>query len=500
MKLNKYFMIGAMGLSLVACSDNLDDNQGVNGNASNEGSTYAALKIDFGSSSASRATGDGPVGAYDDAEEGNEKDINDVRIIVTNEAGAVEYNGVATKTTVGQQDYYMIKIQPGVKTFYAIVNGEALKLTAPTTWGAQTVAKVKASDLYDYNGTAKQGDGFAMASVAGVEQRIVDDITEEEAQAGPTNKVNLTVERMVAKATVKLADALVGTDGFDQENFALQTLSAQIMNADNVDLSGTEPAYAGTYWMAYDDNGVRKTPYYTYPTNGAASIVNIDETKLASGEAQTLYAPNEATKNPSGRFYCLENTHAAGTYYMGNTTYLKLTATMIPNNLVTFGKTDNNITVSNKTEDVTTASTFYTITGGYDTDDKEKVYCVLASDLAYAYTAIVGGAESDEDAKVTAVLEALKDAGYKLTQAYTNGQGIYRIPLNDLKEGANYVNIQPVFRNDWYDLSITGVELPGDPAGEGFDPEEPFHQTTNVAMVVTVRQWNKVVYDDVELK
>ena len=37
MKLNKYFMIGAMGLSLVACSDNLDDNQGVNGNASNEG-------------------------------------------------------------------------------------------------------------------------------------------------------------------------------------------------------------------------------------------------------------------------------------------------------------------------------------------------------------------------------------------------------------------------------------------------------------------------------
>ena len=26
MKLNKYFMMGAMGLSLVACSDNLDEN------------------------------------------------------------------------------------------------------------------------------------------------------------------------------------------------------------------------------------------------------------------------------------------------------------------------------------------------------------------------------------------------------------------------------------------------------------------------------------------
>ena len=32
MKLNKYFMMGAMGLSLVACSDNLDENgQGANG-------------------------------------------------------------------------------------------------------------------------------------------------------------------------------------------------------------------------------------------------------------------------------------------------------------------------------------------------------------------------------------------------------------------------------------------------------------------------------------
>lgn len=38
MKLNKYFMMGAMGLSLVACSDNLDDNgQSANGTNPNEG-------------------------------------------------------------------------------------------------------------------------------------------------------------------------------------------------------------------------------------------------------------------------------------------------------------------------------------------------------------------------------------------------------------------------------------------------------------------------------
>ena len=59
MKLNKYFMMGAMGLSLVACSDNLDENgQSANGTNPNEGTTYVAFAVDFNGTQ-SRATEEG---------------------------------------------------------------------------------------------------------------------------------------------------------------------------------------------------------------------------------------------------------------------------------------------------------------------------------------------------------------------------------------------------------------------------------------------------------
>ena len=507
MKLNKYFMMGAMGLSLVACSDNLDENgQSANGTNPNEGTTYVAFTVDF--NNASSRAGEQPVGGEADSGDGNEADINDVRIIVTNEDGTVEFNDVATKKTVGLQDYFMIAIQPGMKNFYAIVNGESHGLTAPTTWGEKILAtitsednndvNVKASDLYEYNATSGQSEGFVMSSIAAVPQRIYDNVTEEEAQAGPNNRVNITVNRMVAKVTVKLADKLVSNTGndFGGENFALKSLSARIMNADNVKYENPTLTYAGSYWMAYDNtSGVRETPYYSY-IPGA----DVPETALESGSSQPLYAPGETTKNPSRRFYCLENTHSNTEdntgYKQGNTTYLKLEATMVPEHLVTFVKSDGNITVTDK-EYSGDAATFYVVNGySGEGDGEEVVYCVLASDLVAAYSTIVTeGTETEDDAKIEAVIDALETAGYKIEDVYENGVGTYRIPVNDIQEGGEYTNIQPVFRNDWYDIEITGISLPGDPAGGGFEPEQPFHQSTNVAFVVTAREWNKVSHE-----
>lgn len=517
MKLNKYFMMGAMGLSLVACSDNLDENgQGANGTNPNEGTTYVAIALDF--NNASSRVGENPVDGddmattppkYDDAEEGNEADVKTVRIIVTNDEGVVQYNDEVTATTVESTNYYMVAVQPGWMNFYAIVNSdvEGRDLPAPTTWTSPYEVAATTAQLADYNATSEQGKGFVMTSVAGVRQQIFDDVTAEQAQAGPNNKVSITVERMVAKVTVKLADALVATDGFNDENFTLTDLTCQLINADNIKYTaaleeGGEASYAsaGTNWMAWTDNNVRKTPYYTYPENGATALEGIDETKLASGSAQALYDADGATKNPSLRYYCLENTHA--NYYMGNTTFLKIDAQMIPNNLVTFTSTEGEITVADKEGVVSTPSTFYLITAGKVDDNTQKNYCVLASDLLSAYDNIVpSGSDTENADKIAAVIDALETAGYAFTAEYTDGKGVYRIPVNDLeKADGSYANIEPVFRNDWYDLSITGISLPGDPAGDGFDPEEPFHPTTNVAVTITVRDWNKVVYDDVVLQ
>lgn len=48
MKLNKYLLMAAMGLGLVACTENDLVEGGDSNGAQNEGSTYVGFTIDFG--------------------------------------------------------------------------------------------------------------------------------------------------------------------------------------------------------------------------------------------------------------------------------------------------------------------------------------------------------------------------------------------------------------------------------------------------------------------
>ena len=173
MKLNKYFMIGAMGLSLVACSDNLDDNgQSANGTNPNEGTTYAALKINFNSSS-SRATGDVPVDGDKDDQmyvtdaEGNEAMVKDVRIVVVdNNSNSVENVLTTVAQDAESNPVYVCEITPGQKTFYAVVNGEALGLGSELEdWdGGELTLNKKASELCGYNETATETPASSVMS------------------------------------------------------------------------------------------------------------------------------------------------------------------------------------------------------------------------------------------------------------------------------------------------------------------------------------------------
>ena len=125
MKLNKYFMIGAMGLSLVACSDNLDDNQGVNGNASNEGTTYAQISLKLDAGTSARAAGDQPEAGTPDEGTEDEQAVTKVRIIITDESDKVEVNQLYEGTTLeGDDDLgkYIVAVEPGTKHFYAFLN------------------------------------------------------------------------------------------------------------------------------------------------------------------------------------------------------------------------------------------------------------------------------------------------------------------------------------------------------------------------------------------
>lgn len=526
MKLNKYFLIGAMGLGLFACSDDLDGNGQDNGNKVQEGTTYAAFTLKFGNSVNSRA-GELPTPPdYDtENEEGNEGYVNKVRIIVTNENGVVEANKEFIETTPVnnvKSTKHVFEITPGVKKFYAYVNNDDASLNAAigSTWDATKQITKKASELGEYEAVAENDTPtkfFAMSSTEVVTRTIEADVTEEQAKAekATKNQVELDVERMVAKVTVQLADALVAENGFGQQAFTVESLTAQIGNADNLKYDGTEYTNTASYLIAYNENDVRKTPYYEWPDD-AVSWTGFAQSNLLSGTTSTsIYAPNETTKNPKARFYCLENTHAgAGNYLQSNTTFVRVVAKMRPNSVVEFkytatsgtegqeGYTPEKVELSAGTAP-TSASTFYRI---LDTADGKNIGTyVMATNLLelYGENGITNEAidnsitDTDEQnaAKVVKVIDALTAKGYSFSAPYKDGEGNYNVWVNDMKEAnGTYMNIAPVFRNDWYELTINGITLPGDPEPD-IDPDQPIHPTTWMAITLTVRNWNRVSHD-----
>ena len=505
MKLNKLFLLAAMGLGLFACNNNdLVEGSAPNG-TQEEGTTYVGLKINFNSSSSRANTGDQPIDGdgddtlYDDPEDGNEAKVSDVRIVVTDAEGKSQFNDVVEI----EDGLYIFQITPGIKKFYAVVNGNALGFsTELANWtGDQLTLTKKASELYEYNTVATEGKGFLMSSVAAVEQTIQDNVSENAVKAGTANNVEITVERVVAKVTMQLSDALKAPDGFKDQTATLKNLTCQIGNADNlVYAKGEQKATyttAGTYLMAYNNEGnVRTTPYFNYPESIDDWSQFLQSDLL--GTSATIYENGAVSSTPTARFYCLENTHAntdPKNYLQSNTTFIRVQAKMIPNSAKKFrysASPDPEVTISDRADDMPeTPETFYVITAAPNQDYQGSY--VFASDLAGLYADLVpDGGETEPDMQAVKVVEALADYNYNFTEPYTDGCGYYNIWVNDMKDANNqYLNIAPVFRNDWYNLTITSLTLPGSPK-ESIDPEEPIHPDTNVGVTLTIRDWNKV--------
>ena len=503
MKLNRLFLLAAMGLSLFACNNNDLVDGSVTNEAQEEGTTYVGLKINFNSSS-SRATGDQPIDGngtttpplYDDQGDGNENEIKDVTILITDEDGS-NPQFLTDENAQKSGNTYIFQIQPGKKNFYAVVNAKSLGINLNTWTGeADFSLTEKASALCDFNIDSNEGKGFLMSSVEVVPLTVLDNITLDQVENGEANNVEITVERVVAKVTMQLSDALKATGGFDDQTATLKNLTCQIGNADNLVYAkvGQTATYttAGTYLMAYNNGNVRTTPYFDYPK----SIDDWTQFSQADllGESATIYNNGVASGDPA-RFYCLENTHANGdgakNYLQSNTTFIRVKAEMIPNSAKEFVYSANNVTISEKATMPTGLKTFYVITAAPDQTNQGSY--VFASDLASLYTSLVtGGRETDEDKQAAEVVKALAQEGYYFTEPYTKGCGYYNIWVNDMKDANNqYLNIAPIFRNDWYDLTITSLTLPGSP-NESLDPGQPIHPNTNVGITLTVRNWNKV--------
>ena len=145
MKLNKLFLMAAMGLGLFACSENELEGNGPD-SAQNEGSTYVGFTIDF-SKTQTRATTEPGTDA--------EQKINTAYVILA--------DGNTISQVVSSVDEesnkYVLQTTPGPHDFYVVVN----PTTAPTT--SNTVSE------YFNTGVAIGAEEFAKTKMVSRKKR-----------------------------------------------------------------------------------------------------------------------------------------------------------------------------------------------------------------------------------------------------------------------------------------------------------------------------------------
>ena len=292
MKLNRLFLLAAMGLSLFACNNNDLVDGSVTNEAQNEGTTYVGFTIDFGENK-TRATKDATA---------EESKINTAYVIL---ADGNTISQIASEADE-ESGNYVLQTTPGSHDFYVVVNPK----TAPTTKNTvdeyfNSGVTIEASEFADITTPS-----FLMASEAKNTFDIAEGITKDQAIAGTdytTNSFTINVERVAAKVTMT-CENLVLTDKNGGE--AGGTISDMEFNL----YGGADMAYR-----------MRQNPFaeitgntWSYSVNKKTVATSLDNITLNNNVA-----------------YCLENIHDAATEYKtGNTTYLTLRTKFQPTDVV----------------------------------------------------------------------------------------------------------------------------------------------------------------------
>lgn len=287
MKLNKYFMMGAMGLSLVACSDNLDENgQGANGTNPNEGTTYVAFALDF--KGAESRVDDGPVEGSTE-----ESSISSAYVIMDNSV-IIGTSNTDTNADAGYYDAttekFLFHTEPGNHTFLAVVNPE----TIPT---ADNVSTYFTEAITTTPTTIAAENNFMMSSVEEKTFAIADNVTEQDALNGTSNNFEIEVERVSAKVTVTAASEDITGD-------AGGTISGTVFN-------------------------LRQGADKTLRMGGAYIADNTYSWEQEDVEVEIAATNAYQTADP---VYCLDNIQNA--YTQDVTTYITLKTSFIPENVV----------------------------------------------------------------------------------------------------------------------------------------------------------------------
>ena len=455
MKLNKLFLLSAMGLGLFACNNNDLVDGSVTNEAQEEGTTYVGFTLKFNDAN-TRATETGTAA---------EQKINTAYVIMADASGNVEQIVSTTESGTGSSntstDYYVFKTTAGVHYFYAVVNPDI----APTMGVDNATAKTISGyfntgvELTVANITSTtEGGNFMMASEKVLTANVEDGVTKDEALKGTKNCFSIDVERVAAKVTMTCENT---------------TLTNATNNAGG---TITTPKFTlkGGATMSY-----RMAQSAINEITGNAWTYTSSETEVyvkTKSEETDLHKLGTAV-------YCLENLH--NIYYQKNTTYVDIETIFTPAKVVKcLEQLDG--TPNNNLNDNSTTGSFFVVGSG----EHAQNYLMKADLLTWQKnkTYITEeqfniGEISKNPAHFPAGVESISDE-------YINGKCFFG-PIWIGQATAN-APTAPVTRNTWYNLKITGIKLPGEPQAPEIDKTgtTPLVPPTNVAITLTVQPWN----------
>lgn len=445
MKKRSLFTISLMSIALVACSNDEEVNKVID--PAGEGA-LVTLKLDV----AKPQTKGSPSATNTQSGTEAENAISNVTVVVDYETEQKYFTNTTDGATWDATNKKLsFKAPEGEATFYVYANTNTAD-AVNTNWSVNLVSAGTVSDYYKNN-------NFFMSNQNGIGVKHTINATTD-------NAVSVNIERAAAKVTVE-----------SKASFTDDTYGGTM-----ADMSFTLGNMVDKFYLLQQSEYVIPTDVNYLPTSNADANawVNVKLDQSVSGEGSA-----GATSFTGA--YCMENVKS--TYAQNNTTYAKFKTTFTPGKALDFeavtGEGETGLVVKEDLKDVTapseeeTAPSFYVVLEG---DNDLTSNYIMKSDLYNEEgTTLKDGVTINQDGTVTGI-----EGITKISAEYVNGQCYFGPIWFNINEAGN---ASPVYRNDWYHLTVTKIKLPGSPQEPDPDTTDPLVPDVNVTVTATVLDW-----------
>ena len=442
MKTKSLLAISTMALVMAACSS--DDEMNNAGVVQDNEGAVVTLKLDM----SNPQTKGNPAAT-------NEQDGSTEENIISNVTVVVKYadetkvfkNSDSGVTWTEANKTFEFETPAGDATFYVYANVNVAD-NLSSNWSSELVSK--ATDVSAYY----TDNAFFMSNQngEGVEHTI---------NADTENNITVNIERAAAKVTVE-----------SKADFTDDPHGGTIINNSMFFALGN--TVNKFYLLQQDDYSIPTDVTYLDDAVGTWDK-SIDVEKSSTADIMDLPA-----------IYCMENVHDS--YEKGNTTYIKFKTTFVPGKILTFENNDtqDGLKVTGDT-DLTSESgvDFYVVLGA--TNSSLNSSYIKAADIDNNLNVTIGQADEDGKCAVTGI-EGITHISKKYAAGLCYFGPIW-VNLNDAGDES------PIYRNDWYHLTVNSIKLPGSPTEPKIDDEDktdPLTEDVNVTVSLSVLKWNLV--------